>query len=262
MNKLFEFLSRNAMSLVLSIVGFVATVKGIIDSVNNIKKKSFTRKRTFLVIAYALVALLCFFYVWEQYRSFVYVEVTVDKVELSMTEANLYITEEDELKRHTQLQAVVRYTDGTYDNNVQWSSANSEIAEVDEKGNVTAMGRGTTKITAYASKNNVTRDAECIIHVIESPKGYSISLGAKDVMLGEEFSVQVLPDDDTVSEIYIIGESPTGEKFEVPLGEKKFQIYSECGSWKIYAKIVNGAGEYVGKKEEEVKIINVTKWGW
>jgi uncharacterized protein YjdB len=68
------------------------------------------------------------------------------------------------------LNVTVEYADETTDNNVTWSSSDTDIATVDENGKVTAAvdAEGPVTITATATQDGVTKSATCEVTVENS----------------------------------------------------------------------------------------------
>lgn len=70
---------------------------------------------------------------------------------------------------------------------VEWSSANSKVATVDEMGKVTAVGGGVTTITATADSGV---ESECTIEVKIPASGVALSEKTKTLSLGESAVLQ------------------------------------------------------------------------
>lgn len=86
--------------------------------------------------------------------------VNVTSVTLSETDVEIVRSETYDLV------ATVLPSDATY-RNVSWSSSNTSVATVDDKGTVTATGKGTCYITA-TSKSNSSKFARCKVTVTEN----------------------------------------------------------------------------------------------
>ena len=72
-------------------------------------------------------------------------------------------------------QLTVVYTPDFADNkNVKWSSSDSHVATVDEKGLITANAKGSAKITAVSEDGN--HKASCTIHVVDIDQLMEISV--------------------------------------------------------------------------------------
>lgn len=160
------------------------------------------------------------------------------------------------------LLATVTYTDNTIDHSAIWFSSDPQIAEVDENGNVTALSPGSVTITAQASKNNIAQKAVCVVTVSEPPhvpSGYSIRLSTKQAIMWETFYVYVEPYEDDVTDIVIYAVSPSGDTtpFEYNPSKNDYVIYTEPGTWIIYASVTNSAGTYTAQEPEDFATIEV-----
>lgn len=70
------------------------------------------------------------------------------------------------------------------DKEIKWSSANEKVATVDAEGNVTAVGKGDTMITATITNNEGTEISKtCSVHVGKSVTG--ITLSETEITLAE-----------------------------------------------------------------------------
>ena len=96
------------------------------------------------------------------------------------------------------LQAVVKYSDGSSDNNVKWSSSDSNLATV-ENGVVTAAAdkTGTLNIIATASRGESSKSATCEVTVVEKLPVIAASLketgkvGGHDGQVYQEYIFEV-----------------------------------------------------------------------
>ena len=87
------------------------------------------------------------------------VNIQVDAVELNRT--SLQLTKGETY----QLKATVTATNNSQ--TVTWKSSNEKVANVDQEGNVTAVGAGTATITA-TSLHNPSKKAECKVTVVDA----------------------------------------------------------------------------------------------
>ena len=115
------------------------------------------------------------------------------QVTIAATEVNLRAGE--------QLSLDAKCADGTI-SEFGYESLNSAIAEVDEKGNITAIAPGTAEIIVADKHNFLTELARCTVHVVEP--AYAISLSEESLVIGKGDSFDLkqlirLPED-TIAE--------------------------------------------------------------
>lgn len=91
--------------------------------------------------------------------------VNITSVKMSETDIELSLGDK------TQLQATILPTNATY-RGLEWSSDDTDVATVDNNGNVIATGVGTTTITAASVKDN-TKYATCTVKVTANTEGTS-----------------------------------------------------------------------------------------
>lgn len=91
--------------------------------------------------------------------------VNITSVKMSETDIELFLGDK------TQLQATILPTNATY-RGLEWSSDDTDVATVDNNGNVIATGVGTTTITAASVKDN-TKYATCTVNVTANTEGTS-----------------------------------------------------------------------------------------
>lgn len=117
--------------------------------------------------------------------------------------------------------------------NFEWSSENEKIAAVDENGIVTAVGKGTTKITVKLNK----AEASCTITVLRPVKG--IALDQKEVVLrsGESISLKTVI---TPSDAYDKSVSWTSSDTSIVTVENGKITAQKMGQATITAKTNNG----------------------
>lgn len=100
-----------------------------------------------------------------------------------------------EVGEETQLNAVV-YPENATNQKVSFSSADSEIAEVDADGKVTAKKKGTTLITCTTEDGDFTADTEITVR-----NAIELKAEAQELAVGDSFAVT----------IYLNGEAQTAE---------------------------------------------------
>ena len=95
--------------------------------------------------------------------------------------------------------APVFYPEDATDTEVSWTSADPKIASVSSDGTVTAIGPGTTAITAAAAGGTIT--SKCVVTVNSPALGIKISDSSLNLEEGEEasLSASVFPSDATQS---------------------------------------------------------------
>ncbi len=122
--------------------------------------------------------------------------IPVSGITLNRTTASLKASES------LQLSATVN-PPNAYDKNLTWKSSASEVASIDDNGNVTALVIGDAIITA-TSDSNPEISAQCVISVVPTPVS-SITLSSKNISLQvggvAELTVDVLPTTATNKEI-------------------------------------------------------------
>ena len=91
--------------------------------------------------------------------------VNIASVKISETDIDLSLGDK------TQLQATILPTNATY-RGIEWSSDDTDVATVDNNGNVTATGVGTTTITAVSVKDPA-KYATCTVNVTANTEGTS-----------------------------------------------------------------------------------------
>ena len=91
--------------------------------------------------------------IWEK----IYPGVQVTSVRLNRTSVSMKANE------HKTLEATVIPQDAT-NKNVLWSSSNTEVADIDSKGEITAKKDGTTVITAKTEDGNHTASCNVVVN--------------------------------------------------------------------------------------------------
>ena len=124
----------------------------------------------------------------------VYVEVDSESVELDITSAELYCGDT------LTLNATVLPEDAT-NKTVIWESSDEDVLKVDENGVVTAVGKGTAKITATTEDTGKT--AECEITVHKHVESVEMSSHSYTAYVGREFTLTaaVYPSDAHITDI-------------------------------------------------------------
>ncbi len=116
-------------------------------------------------------------------------------VVVGVTSVTLDITEKAVKKGETfTLTATVAPSDVT-DKTVTWSSSDDNVASVDAKGKVTAVGGGSAVITATSGGKTAT----CNVTVTVAVSGVTLNIAEKSVATGESFTLTatVVPSDAT-----------------------------------------------------------------
>lgn len=97
-------------------------------------------------------------------------------------------TEEQSAKTLTPTVAPEGQTEG-----IKWSSANDTVATVDENGKVTAVGKGTTQITAEAKEHpNIKQEYSVTVQVV--PEGVTLDQTTLNLQPGNETTLQATID--------------------------------------------------------------------
>lgn len=113
---------------------------------------------------------------------------SVSNVTLSETNVALKIGESKTLT------ATVEPTDATYPN-VDWNSSASDIAEVDQNGNITAKTAGTATITATATNGTPDtaddKTAQCTVKVSKLEASFTVSADNTSVTYGNDITFTV-----------------------------------------------------------------------
>lgn len=89
---------------------------------------------------------------------------------LDYTEREIYTT------KSVTLEAIV-YPESANDKSVTWTSSNSKVAKVDQKGKVTGVGAGVATITVKTNTGNLT--AKCVVNVVKKKEVQSITIDYK-----------------------------------------------------------------------------------
>lgn len=115
--------------------------------------------------------------------------ISLDKTSLSITKGET-----------AKLNAVVSPSNAT-NQNVTWRSSNNLVAAVDQDGVVTAIGRGSTVITAASADGKCF--ANCIVNVLVDVESITISKEQLSLVVGQTYSLYatILPKDATDNDI-------------------------------------------------------------
>lgn len=175
-------------------------------ALENIRSKLTNKK--FRIIFIVFILCIIFIVITYLYLS----SITVTKVTIS--ENVLYMNVNDS----QTLTATVLYSNNSISDKVIWTSSNESVATIDKNGIVYALAKGTTIITAQASRNNTTETVECEITVQAPPSGYSISVQQTEI---DSYAyIYVTPYEDDITNIQIYGKSPP-EKYLLLIKTKK-----------------------------------------
>lgn len=124
------------------------------------------------------------------------VTVVINASSITLSETNITI----EKGKTTKLNAIVKPDDATY-KTVNWQSSNASVAMVDQDGVVTAIGRGSTVITAASADGKCF--ANCIVNVLVDVESITISKEQLSLVVGQTYSLYatILPKDATDNDI-------------------------------------------------------------
>lgn len=232
-----------------AIIGIFANFLSIFGLHIDAKKISslFKTKKIFVISGIIIVFIIVLSLVIQKRLSITVTYVTLDEYAFLMRPGD-----------SKALTATVLYSDNSVSNNVLWTSSNPSVAAINANGQITALAKGTTTITAQATRNNSTANAECVITVKTPPSGYSISV--RQISAGSCYAyVYIKPYDDDVTKIQIYGKSPSGEIFTPDKDANDlYHLYAECGTWTIYASLENDAGIYEAHEPEDFATITIT----
>lgn len=176
----------------------------------------------------------------------------ISKIVLNQTELDMVVGES------FQLSAQVMYSDNSQNYTLQWISSSPQVAEVDDRGRITALDSGKADIIVRSYSEGRTLEAQCNVKICKVPTGYKISLSTDNVVLGEEFDINIEPYDDDFEQIRVYSKAPSGHVYDKVFNGEPYLIYAETGIWTIYASIKNKAGEYEAQKAEDYVYIEVT----
>ena len=152
---------------------------------------------------------------------------------------------------------------------VSWNSSNSSVASVNSSGRVSAVGAGSTTITAEIWVGGHEYSATCDIIVkelIAAPTNYSISASKSSISTGETVRITVSPNAECTSvEIWCV--APMGETYNYDVtscrtsdGKYYKDVYSyDSGKWFFYGIVSNSAGTYSGSTTKSYCTVTVNK---
>lgn len=178
---------------------------------------------------------------------FLYVSYFIPKItSVSISQESLSMAVGDT----ADLRATVLYADNSTSHDVLWVSSNDAVVQVDPSGQLTAVGAGPAVITAQASNRKTTAQATCSVAVTAGLTGYTISV--ERTALDNYVYIRVRPNEDTVTEVQICAQSPSGELFCRPRDPNDlYHFYSEAGLWTVYAVLSGPNGTYTPQRPEE-----------
>lgn len=102
-------------------------------------------------------------------------------IQISQTDCKLYLGEQIVLSAQT-------LPLNTSDNKIEWSSSNSEVATVDEQGNVFAKNQGKCMVKAKSLDGDFI--ATCNVAVLQHVTNVRLSTHSHNMNTGEEFQLQ------------------------------------------------------------------------
>lgn len=126
------------------------------------------------------------------------------------------------------------------DKPVTWATDNDKIATVDENGNVTAVGKGTTTITASITNNNdQTITQSCSVTVTKSVTSVTLQPEAMTLANGQtkQITATVLPEDADDANVTWTSDDPSVATVD---GDGNVKAVSENGTTTITASTANG----------------------
>lgn len=172
-----------------------------------------------------------------------------DEIELTvvptLAQSILLSHSETELKVGNKLQltaTVLPFT--TTDKTVRWSSADSNIASVDENGNITAKSLGETIITANSTDGS-NLNAECLVKVIPTPVE-SVKIvydGPTTVKVGftTQMKAEIYPSDATDKTLTWMGENEN----IIHVESNGLIEATGLGETRVGVKSANGLTDYI-----------------
>ena len=198
----------------------------------------------------------------RQYKDTCNVTVTAPSIQISSSNLSMEVGETQTLSA----------TVTPIDTSIYWSSSNESVATVNDNGIVTAIGPGSTTITAQINVNAKQYRTSCYVEVSASesqspPSGYYISVSNyddfdiidgkptyivySDVYGGAVVNIRVEPYEDNYTRIDFYRD---GSKIELqsisgnrdPRSKTFSQIVNSTGTWVFYAEVSNEYGSYSG----------------
>lgn len=187
-----------------------------------------------------------------------FVDVTAPSIQLSSSSLSMTVGDTESLSAYTTPSG----------QSVNWSSSNTSVATVNSSGRISAVGAGTTTVTARISVGGNNYSATCAIVVksnVVAPTNYAISANKSSVNTGDTFRITVSPNVECTS-IVVWCVAPTGETYNYDItschtstGYYK-DVYSyDTGEWKFYAVVSNDAGTYSGSTSKSYCTVTVNK---
>ena len=176
------------------------------------------------------------------------IEVTASNIEQLNMSGDIRLAVND--KRDTVLNAKISYSSGSRVNatsntrvidGVRWTSSNTDVAEVSNKGVITAKAKGTAIITAQVG----TKSANITVTVAEPQEAENLS-----VLTVEAFQKPVLPDratvkwSDGVTTQELISWNEDKNDYSAYKGED-YRVEGKVSGLTIYQDIVMEPAEYV-----------------
>ena len=148
----------------------------------------------------------------------------------------------------TKIKAKVTPSNASY-KTVKWSSSNSEIAQIDSNGNITALSVGSCKIYAKA-KDNSGKKAVCYVYVRKRVPSTAVNLSKKDMTLVKGTSA-MLP--------YSITPNNTTDSVRFFSDNKRVATVSSTG--RVSARKPGAATITIKTSSGKVGMVNVTVVG-
>ena len=175
-----------------------------------------------------------------------------DTVKVRVYDAPSYLYLQDDyyvMGEGQQLKLEV-YTDADYPNALQYASADTKVAKVNEDGVIKAVGQGSTSVTVSTTSG---RQAVAVVKVYPAPKSVSIPDESIVLGVGESYTIKpILPMDCHTELTYEVSNSC------ISVTEDGVVTAEKAGTGKVRVKTHNGKTAVmtvkVGLQPEEIKL--------
>ena len=178
-------------TLSISILPDDATSKSVIWSSDNESIATVDNKGEVHAIGGGTAVITCTSEEYPTIKSTCMVHVRVPVTRIDLNNSNLEIYKGDGFQLTASL-----YPSDTTDTELIWTSSNNSVAAVDEKGRITALGKGNAVIKC-SSKNNISVYSECVVSVGIKVDSMSISRENATLFRGNsmKLTVEIGPED-------------------------------------------------------------------